>query len=726
MAYRFVNPAPFMPRGTNRLMVGNRKPMTRVVLGGATRNNCDVAIAIIEPIPLQQVSFQSISAVLDDFIRNEKRTAYRSIQRCPYGQAYVRFNSVIDRDILIHASPHVYGNYNISFIEHNRAWNNRTTTMNCDVWLMLLGYNIDFWSKVNLEKTVAEFGKLLVWEEDPYNLARVVVKVRVVVLSEVPWFIFCSEGEDIEGDSWTTQCEILQYRLLGGGPGDEEQPPDFVEPNLFDFFGYGQPNVQHHQHHQPQNQNNAGGNLNQDNGAAQWGLWPEQQINDAFIGPQPAVNHHLQAAAQNQGNNQDQAELMQPAQMNETPPQAPLDHLVMVDLAFDLNMAPADDLGEVDMEDIIPVVADNMEAENIIDGTDSSENTEPAQVPQGFGDNMEVEVFIPLENGQPMHFIPEDIQIEDLLNDAENMVNEGQGQGEHIHLGFVEVPEFNYAPLFESRMAAKRPALFQGNPTMIRHWANYFCPRQGNHKVEIPLFWADFFTAQLLNPLNFNWAKDFLSTPAASLLDVCNGHVSFSVPAKCPRSEPPRCTKLTQSTATPSDKGKGQVSEGLPLDQIASTSSAIFNTSLQPISSPITPSEDTLHKVTTTPGPWSKKLLDKAGKANAFGTGTYLSEEELRRSKRKNVQKHGFKNSPCSNETCIGCSVKLPAIPPSVIKNLGATFCKIDPEKLSTEVLNTKKKAAAPGGKKLLKKKPNKVNDDADNSKIIKKKPKKQ
>lgn len=51
---------------------------------------------------------------------------------------------------------------------------------------MLLGYNIDFWSRADIEKTVAEFGKLLVWEEDPNNLARIVVKVRVGDLSEIP------------------------------------------------------------------------------------------------------------------------------------------------------------------------------------------------------------------------------------------------------------------------------------------------------------------------------------------------------------------------------------------------------------------------------------------------------------------------------------------------------------------------------------------------------------
>lgn len=87
------------------------------------------------------------------------------------------------------------------------------------------------------------------------------------------------------------QIEILQHRLLGAGPGDEDQPPDGNEmnPGLFDFFSYGQPN----------NGANAGGGNpvnNQHEGygpAPQWGLWPNgpaTQANAPFIGPQLPPN----------------------------------------------------------------------------------------------------------------------------------------------------------------------------------------------------------------------------------------------------------------------------------------------------------------------------------------------------------------------------------------------------------------------------------------------------
>lgn len=200
--------------------------MSRVVMGRPRRNQSDVAIAKIERLPHQQVSFQSIREMLDDFLRNHRGLAIHSIQPCPFGQAYVRFHFVHDKDFLIGGGQHEYGQYRFTFSDHNRGWNNRLITVNCEAWVMLLVLNIDYWTKADIEKAVAVFGKLIVWEEDPNNLARAIVKVRVVDLSEIPWFLVYSEGEDFEGNSWTVQVEILQYRLLGAGPADEDQPPE--------------------------------------------------------------------------------------------------------------------------------------------------------------------------------------------------------------------------------------------------------------------------------------------------------------------------------------------------------------------------------------------------------------------------------------------------------------------------------------------------------------------
>ncbi|CAL4991209.1 unnamed protein product [Urochloa decumbens] len=299
MAYRFVDPTPFMPPNCNRVMIPNRRTMTRAVLGGRRERNKDLAIATIEPLPGQEVIFESVEEVLDDFLWNTKEVGYHTIQPTPYGQALVRFSQCHQRDFLIRGSPHTYGNMRISFVEHNKAWNNKRVNMNYEVWLMLLGLNNDFWTQKDLEKSLADFGKLITWQEDPRHLARVIVKARVVELEEIPWFIVCSDGEDFEGESWTAQCEVLQVNMLGGAPGDEDQPPgpDEVNPNFFEFFGYGQPsNGPQNQHGLGLGNGNANANVDFGNGQnqgnqANWGQWLVQQDaqvhlpNGPFIAP---------------------------------------------------------------------------------------------------------------------------------------------------------------------------------------------------------------------------------------------------------------------------------------------------------------------------------------------------------------------------------------------------------------------------------------------------------
>ena len=70
-------------------------------------------------------------------------------------------------------------------------------------------------------------------------------------------------------------------------------------------------------------------------------------------------------------------------------------------------------------------------------------------------------------------------------------------------------------------------------------------------------------------------------------------------------------------------------------------------------------------------------------------------------------------------------TVTPPTLSPSVIRNLGATFCNLDEESLTAPVLNKNKKKlpATPGGKKQIKKKPS--NKDNEDDKNQKKKPKK-
>ncbi|CAL4886563.1 unnamed protein product [Urochloa decumbens] len=69
-----------------------------------------------------------------------------------------------------------------------------------------------------------------------------------------------------------------------------------------------------------------------------------------------------------------------------------------------------------------------------------------------------------------------------------------------------------------------------------------------------------------------------------------------------------------------------------------------------------------------------------------------LLETEVRRSPRVRKLKNGYKHTSCANKACLGCDTIPPSISPSVIKNLGTVFCKIEENKLTTEALRAKRK----------------------------------
>lgn len=75
------------------------------------------------------------------------------------------------------------------------------------------------------------------------------------------------------------------------------------------------------------------------------------------------------------------------------------------------------------------------------------------------------------------------------------------------------------------------------------------------------------------------------------------------------------------------------------------------------------------------------------GKANLKAP---LSEADVRRSLRLKKIHNGLKSSPCKDKNYLGCSAVPPIISPKIIKNLGATFCGIDPNELSSTKVNVK------------------------------------
>jgi hypothetical protein len=103
-----IDPSDFVPNGFQVLHVEGRTGVQRVVLPRRARRHEDWAIVTIAPMPEGQVHFANIRDVLQDFLVNSARVGFKDIQKCPFGEAYVQFAHLRDRDRLVQGSPHIF------------------------------------------------------------------------------------------------------------------------------------------------------------------------------------------------------------------------------------------------------------------------------------------------------------------------------------------------------------------------------------------------------------------------------------------------------------------------------------------------------------------------------------------------------------------------------------------------------------------------------------------
>lgn len=539
-----------------------------------------------------------------------------------------------------------------------------------------------------------------------------------------------------------TQCEIVQTTMLGAAPTDEDLPPqdpDDMQPHLFDFFGYGQPGPGPLQA-PPQDDALA---------AEEWGLWPEQPPNQQH----PA--HH-------NGDNMaiDQVVAGEPfLELNDLIQPQDVNNVAMAD--FDLNEPLPDDLGGVD--DILPddilqnlVPPQPQVPEHVIDASSESSESEGDAPIFNLNEPVHVEVFLPQVQMMPDEIPEEDLMSSDdsagdqleleqpeqenldhnqiqqlepiqnleihqeILPDQQQNVQDqlaipGQDLNQSMQLGFVQIAQPTADPVFSHLL--ERPTLSAASlhPDLFRLWSAHFSGNSSPN-LQVPPEWAAFFTASLMNPGSFDWAKKFLSSPAwAYFANPGPNDFAFHIPLKCPVTKSPSCLITSANTSLSIAE---DLVNAVPLDkeeQDLATPSNNVTTAHSPPSESIP--DGHVNNISPSTGPWSRALLAKAGKI-------HISEDDpgLRRSCRQKQYKRGYKDMACKDKLCLACDASPPTISPSIIKNLGASFCNVDAEKLS-KVTQVKSKKAGPVGKKpTVKKIPtNGDNNDKDNKKRPKK-----
>lgn len=92
-------------------------------------------------------------------------------------------------------------------------------------------------------------------------------------------------------------------------------------------------------------------------------------------------------------------------------------------------------------------------------------------------------------------------------------------------------------------------------------WKQFFCPTfPSQHTIAVPPQWAGFFTAILLSPADFEWARAVLHSKLWNLIH--EGYQSdflgeYAIPSTCPSAKPPACVlsaavqKISRGFSTP-------------------------------------------------------------------------------------------------------------------------------------------------------------------------------
>jgi hypothetical protein len=209
MAFHRVDPASFLPHGFVAQQVDHREIMVCTITRPQPSAHEDWGIVLVQPLPEHEVNFHIFDDIIHEYLVGVRHVQVRSIQHSHLGQALVRFRFAFDRDNLVAMGPQQALGFSFTVIRHNEAWNQRALYFNHECWLLVLGFPLDFWTHEHIKNAVRSFGRVLMWDPDPSNVTRFLVRARVTSLQEVPQFIIFSVAEGFQGVSCIVQCDIV-------------------------------------------------------------------------------------------------------------------------------------------------------------------------------------------------------------------------------------------------------------------------------------------------------------------------------------------------------------------------------------------------------------------------------------------------------------------------------------------------------------------------------------
>jgi hypothetical protein len=118
------------------------------------------------------------------------------IQPCPFGEAYVCFNCPLEHRRFLDGPTLQFDGYSVSFEKHDEGDNARDYDMDCEVWLLLVGYPLDARTTSSIAKAVSSFSMLRHVHESRV-LSRIVIKVCTNSETQVPPSVVVGVGDGV-------------------------------------------------------------------------------------------------------------------------------------------------------------------------------------------------------------------------------------------------------------------------------------------------------------------------------------------------------------------------------------------------------------------------------------------------------------------------------------------------------------------------------------------------
>lgn len=211
---------PHLPRGFELVDLPNRPTFQQEVF--VTRcyslHNEDLAIAKLMPT-VNKMDFAHVKSALQAFLQiHEVYSA--DIQPCTLGDAYVRFNSTLERERFLGPVFQFAQNYQLFFVKHDEAENARSFDLDREAWVMLLGFPEDLRASNIIAKAVSGFG-ILVHIHPSSTLAHIIVKVYLNDDAKIPDSMKVNAGTPNKGRSWTVPVLVLRRNNIATLPDEE-------------------------------------------------------------------------------------------------------------------------------------------------------------------------------------------------------------------------------------------------------------------------------------------------------------------------------------------------------------------------------------------------------------------------------------------------------------------------------------------------------------------------